>query len=304
MADSTPAISVVVGTRNRSNEIGRAISSVLRSDYIPVDIIVVDQSDDTSTREVLSALPDARRVHVLVDPQRGLAEARNLGIAHAAGNIIAMADDDCEVAPDWLTNIARGFASDPSIGVLFGCVRAAPYDRRAGFVPAYEIARAVTKRGLAAKAEIEGIGACMAVRRSVWDAIGGFDELLGAGAPYQAGEDTDFAMRALLRGYSVSESPAVGVTHYGFRRWEEGPRLIAAYMFGLGAVNAKMLRLGRTRAIKPIVALAWRWTAGKPVVDLNHLPPRLLRLNAFLDGMRAGFTTQLDRRTGRFVAAS
>jgi GT2 family glycosyltransferase len=295
-------ISVVVGTRNRSGDIGRAVHSILQSE--PAEVIVVDQSDDGRTRDVLSALVAAGRVQLLTDAQRGLARARNKVIAQATGAIIAMVDDDCEVAPDWLTHVERAFASDPAVGMLFGCVRAAPYDRQAGFVPAYDVPQTVTKRGLAAKAEIEGIGACMAVRRTVWEALGGFDDLLGAGAPYQAGEDTDFAVRTLFRGHAVCECREVSVTHHGFRSWAEAPELIAAYMFGLGAVNAKMMRLGKAHAVRPILALAWRWVAGRPVVDLNHLPPRLQRLVAFLGGMRAGFTTRIDSQTGRFIAPS
>jgi glycosyltransferase involved in cell wall biosynthesis len=304
MADSAPAISVVIGTRNRSRDIGRAVGSILGSAYPRFEVIVVDQSDDTATRDALSALTAAGRVRLVPDERRGLAEARNLGIAQATGDIIAETDDDCEVAPDWLQRIADAFVADPMVGVVFGCVHAAPYDHDAGFLPAYEVRQAATRHGLGEKAKVEGIGACMAVRRSVWADIGGFDELLGAGAPFRAGEDTDFMMRALLRGYSVSETPDVGVVHYGFRPWEEGRRLIADYMFGLGATNAKMLRLGKARAIKPLAALAWRWMAGQPVVDLNHLPPRLLRLGAFLRGMRAGFTTPLDPATGRFAPRS
>jgi hypothetical protein len=72
-------------------------------------------------------------------------------------------------------------------------------------------------------------------------------------------------------------------------------------MYGLGAANAKMLRLGGVRALVPIGQLAWRWLVGSPVVDLNHRPPHLVRLRAFLRGAWFGMRTPLDRDTGRLM---
>ncbi len=186
------------------------------------------------------------------------------------------------------------------MGVVFGSVEAAPYDRRAGFTPAYRVERSHTVRSLSGKAGVEGIGACMAIRRSAWERLGGFDEMFGSGGPLCAAEDNDFAIRALIAGIAVQETPAAVVVHSGFRRWEEGPATIRGYMVGLGAVHAKMLRLAGPRAARPLAALAWRWLARGPVVDLNHLPPRFLRLRAFLRGAWRGMRLPLDASRGHF----
>jgi len=73
-------------------------------------------------------------------------------------------------------------------------------------------------------------------------------------------------------------------------------------MFGLGAANAKLLRLRGWKALAPIAALGRRWLTGHPVVDLNHLPPRLLRLRAFLRGAWTAMRMPIDPATGLFVA--
>jgi hypothetical protein len=159
---------------------------------------------------------------------------------------------------------------------------------------------AFTAASLAHKSSIEGFGANMAIRRTTWLALGGFDESMGAGSHFCAGEDTDFAIRALICGHKVHESPWPVVTHYGFRRWDEARATIAGYMVGLGAANAKMLRLGGVRACRPIARLAWRWLTAGPVADLNHVPPRIQRLVAFVRGASKGLLKRLDRKTGCF----
>jgi hypothetical protein len=156
-------------------------------------------------------------------------------------------------------------------------------------------------RGLARQASVCGIGASLAIRRSTFEKLHGFDEQLGAGTALAAGEDTDMAIRALISGDAVHETPAAVVTHHGFRPWNEGHVVIQGYMRGLGAVHVKMLRLGRARAARPLLALAWRWLARGPVVDLNHRPPRLSRLRAYLAGSWHAWGLPVDRATGWYV---
>ncbi len=297
--DAPTAVSVVIGTRNRPSGAARAVCSILRGRSLPKEIIVVDQGNAAVPE--WESVGDSVPVRTIRDDGVGLSRARNLGVAHATGGIVAFTDDDCEVGPDWLASIAYPFAGHPDVGVVLGCVRAAPYDRSAGFTPAYEVAREFTGESIGVKASIEGIGACMAVRRATWQRLGGFDELLGAGAPFRAGDETDFVNRALLRRIAVHETRRAVVLHHGFRTWTDGLSLIEGYMFGLGATYAKFLRLGRQRAIRPLATLAWRWLAGRPVVDLNHRPPRLSRLSAFLRGWRAGMATPVEPTTGRFA---
>jgi GT2 family glycosyltransferase len=296
---ATP-IAVVIATLGRADGAARAAGSVLKADYPALALHVVDQSQDNATETALSRLAGDPRLQVVRAPARGLGAARNLGVRLSKAPIIAFTDDDCEVAPGWLGAMAAAFQDDPRLGLVFGSVLPADYDRTAGFIPAYQVRQLRSVRGLSGKARIEGIGACMAIRRSTWSELGGFDEALGAGAPLRAGEDADFAMRALLAGQGVHETPDAVVTHHGFRSFTEGTRLIEGYMIGLGAVNAKMMRLGGFRALPPLLALGWRWLSGAPVVDLNQVPPRLLRLRAFSHGAWLGLRTPLTP-DGRFL---
>jgi hypothetical protein len=141
----------------------------------------------------------------------------------------------------------------------------------------------------------------MAVRVDAWQRLDGFDDWLGAGASLASGEDTDLIVRLLHAGFAVAETPAAKVIHHGFRDWPSCRPLVAGYMQGIGAVNAKMIRLAGIGGLAPLATLGRRWLTGRPVVDLNHLPPRWFRLRRFLEGATTGWKLPIDRRSGRFL---
>jgi hypothetical protein len=89
---------------------------------------------------------------------------------------------------------------------------------------AYTPQRFRVVRNIREKARVEGVGACMAIRRSLLTALGGFDEELGAGAQLYSAEDTDIAVRALLAGFYVCETPDAAVYHYWFAAGMSEPR--------------------------------------------------------------------------------
>lgn len=300
MPDQWPHISVIIATRNRPRDAARAVSSVLCLDYPRFNLLVVDQSDTSETRNALQLHRNDARLTVIFSQAAGLAHARNLGCRSSESRYIAFTDDDCEVTSTWLHAIAAAFLRDPTVGVVYGNVQSGDYDRSAGFIPAYEVSALRIVSRVQRKTEVEGIGACMAVRRDVWTTIGGFDELLGTGAPFRSGEDVDLTVRTLNLGIDICEDPAVTVRHHGFRSWDAAPKVIAGYMYGIGAVYAKMLRIAGVRAIPPTLALGWRWLAKRPVVDLNHTPDRGMRLISFFEGYRAGLNLGLDEH-GRFI---
>ena len=301
--DILPHFAVVICTRHRPLSVADTVRSVLASRPAASRVIVVDQADaDTPDPLVeFEGLPRLVRIrHAAV----GLSRGRNVGTAAAAAAgamIVAYTDDDCVAEPCWLSGFEAAFASAADVAAVFGTVSAAAYDRATGSIPAYEVRTAVVLRGLANKARAEGIGACMAVRVDAWQQLDGFDDWLGAGTSLASGEDTDLIVRLLHAGFAVAETPAAEVIHNGFRDWPSCRPLVAGYMKGIGAVNAKMIRLAGIRGLAPLATLGRRWLTGRPVVDLNHLPPRWFRLRRFLEGATTGWKLPIDRRSGRFL---
>ena len=302
-SDVLTRVAVVICTRHRPPSVADAVRSALASRPLPHRVIVVDQAE-AGTADPLAefdGLPRFMRIRHLA---AGLSRGRNVGAAAAAAagaHIVAYTDDDCVAAPSWLMGFDDAFASADDVAAVFGTVLAAPYDRTAGMIPAYAVREATVLRGLASKPLAEGIGACMAVRVDAWRRLDGFDDWLGAGGPLASGEDVDLVVRLLHIGLAVAETPAAEVVHHGFRDWQATRSLVAGYMRGVGAVNAKMVRLAGIGSLAPLATLGCRWLTGRPVVDLNHLPPRWFRLRRFLEGATTGWKLPIDRRSGRFL---
>jgi len=250
-----------------------------------LEVLLVDQCLDPVHPE---AFPDDPRFRYIASDTRGISAGRNAGVELARGDVIAHTDDDCSVSPGWASTILKVFEEAPEIDVAYGGVEAAA-PPAAGFIPSYRVRREVVVSSLRSTHRIDGMGACFAYRRAVWNAVGGFDEALGAGAELESGEEVDFTQRALTRGHVVMETPRFSVVHYGYRSWEALGSLLKGHLIGIGAVSAKQLRLGKWSYGWTLVLLAWRWAFGKPAIDFGRRPPRMVRLRAFARGLSIGW---------------
>jgi len=110
---TTPSVSVVIPTYNRLRTVGRAIDSVLGQTRPPEQIVVVDDGSEDGTSVALrQRYGDA--IVLLTQPNRGVAAARNAGIAAATGELIAFLDSDDYWLPGKLESQLAVMA-DPSI---------------------------------------------------------------------------------------------------------------------------------------------------------------------------------------------
>jgi GT2 family glycosyltransferase len=100
-------------------------------------------------------------------------------------------------------------------------------------------------------------GSSLAVRREVFQAIGGFDPLLGPGAPGQAADDTEFMSRALWAGFSGRYESTLVVSHDHGRLEADAVRLRHSYHFACGAYF--MSRTLDAKARRAYLAYWCRW---------------------------------------------
>jgi GT2 family glycosyltransferase len=302
--DALPEVSAVICTRNRPDTIRQAVESVLANDHPSFDVVVVDQSTTTATRDLLAPLaaeqPRLRYQHV---DRPGLSRAYNIGIRATTSGVIACTDDDCVVPRDWLTRIAGAFAQDPEAGLLYGQVFAARgRSRPSGIIPDWKIPRAA-RLGREDAFKICGMGANFAVRRATFDRLGGFDEVLGGGAPLASTQDFDFAYRVFLAGGVIILRPEVVVDHYGARLPQEWPATLRSYGIGMGGFYAKHVRCGDRQAIGLSLRHFLRGAAVEGLAALRGRDgDRLLQSRAFLAGVRRSLAFPIDRRRRLYVA--
>lgn len=244
MSESLPMVSVVIPTYNRGDSILDTIESVLQSDYPAFEIIIVDQSKNSATKEAIQKYlfnPQFRYIHTDI---QGAGRARNTGIAQAQGSLVAITDDDCVVPKNWLSAIAQIFDKYPKVAVVITNVVPGEHDEAKGFIPTYERTDSTLVKTIWQKRSARGIGASLAIRRDIVISMGGYDNNLGPGAYFQDGDDIDLVTRAILKGWWVYETHEVAVTHYGFRTWQEGKALTKRNWIGIGATYAKPLKCG------------------------------------------------------------
>jgi len=292
-------ITAIICTRNRGESIVCTLKTILANTHPNFEVIVIDQSANDETAQAVAPFLADPRLRYARSDTKGLGRARNIGLSHARSEIAVFTDDDCAVPPDWLEKMAQVFAENPKVAVAFCNVDAAPHDRTEGFIPSYRRRESKLLTTIRDKCRARGIGAGIAVRRPVVQALGGFDEMLGAGAVFPSCEDGDMAVRALLNGYHVYETNSVAVLHYGYRTHAEGRDLSRRDWHAIGAAYAKPLKAGYWRfwiipAYEFFVCALW-----PPIADLLRLrkPRGVTRITAFLRGFVAGWRTPIDRET-------
>jgi len=297
-------VSVLVCTRERPSALVRLLRSLLTPRAsIPFELIVIDQSDGPESFNALGDLVFDPHLRYVRAASRGAGAALQEGLQLAQGEIIVCADDDCEAPPGWIENMVRVTNEHPTAGLVFCSVVAAPHDPSCGYVPSYTPRQSRLVRSVAATCWGHGISAGMAARRRAVIEIGGFDEALGPGARFPAGDDWDIAFRALLAGWHVFEAADVEIVHHGFRTYVEGRAHARRDWLGIGAVCSKLPRSGRVTALAVPI---WEFSVHAllpPVIDLVQLrrPRGLSRIVGFMQGFITGLRTPIDKRTLKFA---
>lgn len=251
-------LTVVVPTRDRPEMLHRCLAALARLEPAPAAVIVVDSA--SARPDSVAAAVAAYGFDLVRCDRAGASRARNAGWRAAATPIVAFVDDDVRVRPPWAARLVAPFA-DPSVVLVTGAVVAGPRLDGAsaagdgdgdGPVGPIDGSVAVTDDVPAGRFTAHtpgnvGASANLAVRRATLDAIGGFDELLGAGGRFRAAEDLDLFDRALVTGDGWHAADAEGV-HEQWRTRRQRLALDVSYGYGTGARFAKLARLNRDRA--------------------------------------------------------
>ena len=234
-------VSVVIGTYNRSELLAGALESLVaqQDKGIRYEVIVVDNNSTDDTRDVVKSFAGSDiPVSYMFEGRQGVSYARNTGIHQSRAPIIAFTDDDVRVAPDWITTIKRTFEEHPEVGFIGGKVLPLwSVTPPAWLTIEHWMPLALQDHGdsefyLEPEKSIGVIGANLAVRRELFERVGGFGtdvQLIKRGIG--AMEDHEYILRmwqAGVRGLYVPQLVVQAPTQNErfkkeyHRRWHKG----------------------------------------------------------------------------------
>ncbi len=221
--------SLILATINRTQELRRFLESLDAQTYHNFELIVVDQNLDDRVKRLVE--PYKERFPILyLHSEKGLSRARNFGLKHITGEIVAFPDDDCWYPKDLLERVARFFADNQHVAGLTG--RAVDEEDR-------PVMRWAPQAGWVTKSSVwrKGISYTIFLRSKVIEKVGDFNENLGVGAgtPWGSGEETDYLLRALGLGFRIYYDPNLTVYHPRPPQPYDGKALAKAYKYALGA---------------------------------------------------------------------
>lgn len=252
-----PRVSVVVPVQNSESTIAACIEALLAQSYPRelCEIVIVDNDSTDGTHAVASRYP----VTLLTESEIHTSyAARNRGIAHAAGEIIAFTDADCVPAADWLAQLVTPF-DDLAVGAAVGGVDdAPPASLCEEFTARVKPFARPVRNGLQTLLTVN-----VAIRRSVLETLERFDERLPTAG------DVDLGWRLQDRGFRLADAPAAVVRHRHrstfrevfrqYRRYGLSEALLATLHPGrAGRLNVRQM-FSQLRAMGSyIAALAFR----------------------------------------------
>ena len=248
-------VSVVICayTEARWEELVACVHSVQQQTVPCKEIIVVVDHNPTLLDRVCSQLPMV--IAIPNGQARGLAGARNTGIAAAGGAVIAFIDEDAVAAPDWLSRLGERYDDQKVLGVGGAILPVWQVARPRWFPDEFLWVVGCTYRGMPVTAApvLNLIGCNMSFRRAAFDLAGGFNNGLGRLGTLPLGcEETEFCIRAGQHspdGVLLYEPDAV--VHHHVPRDRATRKYFLARCFSEGRSKAMVARVvGPGRALE------------------------------------------------------
>ncbi|MCW3068936.1 MAG: glycosyl transferase family 2 [Solirubrobacterales bacterium] len=217
-AGTPPLASVIVVCWNAGKVLGRCLDQLFAQDHPNYEIVVVDDGSDDDTVEVAEAAQARGEVTIVRSPRnRGCPHARNLGLAHAKGEIVAFIDADGFAAPSWLRHVVSAFDADATVGgvasTVFFDANPLVINGAGGIVNRQGWAADLSMNESYAQSEIVSdalypMGCGMALRRGAIERVGPFDDRM-----LNYYDDVDYGVRLWRAGYRVIVAPDAWIDH-------------------------------------------------------------------------------------------
>ncbi len=217
-----PKVSIIVPVYNSAKKLDRLLPSLVVQSVKDVEVLIID---DGSSDDLDSVLKKYKVKLIRHEMNEGPAAARNTGIKHASGDVLAFIDSDCVAEPLWaeqmLKHVERadflmGKVSIPKSTYMGDCISALgfPAGANAGFENVWKVSP---------EGYTNHISSCnFAGKKSSFKRFGFFDESF----PYAGAEDSEFSYRVTKNGGTILFLPSAKVWHEprksfrSFVRWQ------------------------------------------------------------------------------------
>jgi glycosyltransferase involved in cell wall biosynthesis len=201
-------LSVIIASYNSRQTIARCLQSLVsqRRDG-EVEVIVVDSSQDGTAEIVAQQFPEVR-LYTFAE-RKFPGDARNIGLSHAAGDILAFTDADCVVDENWVREILKAHQSPvPIIGGVIDNGNPESYVGWSHYFSNFSLWMPGTPAG--PMVEIPTV--CLSMKRWAFDRCGPFLE-----RTYSS--DTVFHWRAAKGELKPRLVPSIRVSHTNITSW-------------------------------------------------------------------------------------
>jgi len=233
-------ISLVTATLGRVDEVRILLASLQAQTYKDFELILVDQNDHRDLEKLISGFKSINIVYVRSDV-KGLSHNRNVGLQYSQGEIIGFPDDDCFYDDNLLKEVVDTFeTNDGSLNVV-----------------------AVSVKGINSEEPfMEGNNILLTRKKLFYKCISynffikrldnmKFDELLGVGAEYGSGEETDF-LWSIVGQNDVCRMINTTFVHHPKNIGAVEPERAYKYGLGFGAIMKKEIIYRQHYSMIPI----------------------------------------------------
>lgn len=200
--------SLVIPTLDRPGDVRAFLDALARQSFRDLEVILVDQSGSNIYDTVIadfSKLWPVRHIRINIQKCR---YACVVGASYASGDIIAFPDDDCLYLPKTLEQVDASFRENPSLGLLTGAVlnqHGLPSQMGRWLDTSARLNESNIWTGL--------VEFSMFIRRTAYEAVGGFDVNMGPGCRFVAAEGQDLGLRLLAHGVQGYFDTRIRVIH-------------------------------------------------------------------------------------------
>jgi glycosyltransferase involved in cell wall biosynthesis len=290
VVDNGPLVSIIVPVRDGEAFIGDTLESALGQTYRNTEVIVVDDGSRDRTRAVVDRWAERdSRVRVLVQPNRGVAAARNRALGAARGEFVAPLDADDLWDPTKIERQAQRMIDAGGGTGLVYCwwISIDPGGALLDCSPQWRFEGAGADMML--QVNYTGNGSVPLYLRRALEQAGGYDELLSGGA--EGCDDWDIALKVTER-WDVAVVPSVLVAYRKHpnsvsgrpdRMWQSYALVMAGVRRRRPGIAARSLRRSQHqfglylagaayRAGEYRKAIAWGWPAWRSSLALQMLP--------------------------------